>query len=860
MLNWLKRKFTKSENPEPETGTVQIGTLERCTQLKEQGNQFLTEGRLKEAEKCYRQAISIDPNYAHAHNNLSHVLKQQGLIEQAQKSAQTALSLDPNLFGALYQLGTLARDQAQMEGALNYFNRALGIRPDFEAVYDDLFAIYFGMENFEEAQKINDTARNTFPESAKFHYNAGLLCARQNEFEQAIICLQQALQFDCDNIEIISLLGRVFASHGDAAAALAHQLRAYQLQPDSIEISDQLASAYILNQRLDEAVNCYERILLSHPDLEKIHHHLGLALRSLKLYKKAELSFRTAIKIKPDFALAYCDLASVLNLMGEFDAAEFNAKKAIELNKELEIAYFYLGNAMHSLLKHDEAIQSYQRAIEIKPDYADAYCNIGVIYSELNNFEATHTWFQRTLECDPLNPGALFNLGILISSFSPASSLPYFRRLIQSNPNNDSGYNGLFFNLSHCEDVSADDLFDEHISFANQFESPELWPEHHNSRDPSRQLQIGFVSGDLRTHAVMKFFEPILACLAQYPDLSLHAYNTHHTLAKEDEVTRRVKKYFQHWHNIPTLLDSNLCKKIMDDKIDILVDLSGHTAGNRLRTFALKPAPVQITWIGYPGTTGLQAMDYLFSDKYFTPDGMLASRFTEKLVCLPSTPNFSPQKNTPDVNLLPALSNGYITFGSFNRLNKLNASVIALWAQLLRAIPTSRLLVYGTKEGRPNPIIQWFENEGIDMDRIIFYPNGDTANYLASHNKVDICLDSFPYTGGTTTKDALMMGIPTLTLPGTTPVSRMGAAILGAVDLTAFIATDKEDFVKKGVAWSANISELARIRADMRTHCASFSNQNPEQIAASIVQAFRIMWQRWCDGLPAIAFDAETEK
>ena len=875
---------------------MQVSALEQCTQLKEQGNKFLAEGQLKQAEKCYRQAIAIDPNYAYAHNNLSHVLKQQGLLEEAKKSAQAALSLDPNLFSALYQLGTLARDLGQNEDVINYLNRALAIKPNFEALYDDLFSVYFQLEHFKEDQKINDQALSHFPESAKFHYNAGILSARQNDFKQAIICLQQALKFDHENTEIILLLARTFESSGDTAAAGTHLLRACHLQPDaaeihtqsgfyflrqnqissaiasfeaalklrpdSFEILDQLAPAYIQDQRLDDAVNCYERILLLHPELEKIHHNLGLVLRTLKLYDKAELSFRSAVKIKPDFAMAYCDLSNVLHLLGEFDAAEYNAKKAIEIDDNLEITHFYLGNAMHSLMKHESAIQSFQRAIEIKPDFADAYCNIGFIYFELQNFESANDYFQRTLDCNSSHSRALHNLGLIISDYDSHSALSYFRRAIQIDPNDDAGYDHLLFNLMHCEDIPANDLFNEHIAFGKQVESPETWPAHKNTREPSRQLQIGFVSGDLRQHAVMKFFEPILAYLARHSDLSLHAYcnndnkNTHF---KEDEVTQRLKKYFQHWHHIVELNHDQLAQKIMADKIDILFDLSGHTKGNRLRTFALKPAPVQITWIGYPGTTGLQAMDYFFSDKYFTPHGLIDSQFTEKLVCLPSTTNFLPQKNTPDVNLLPALSKGYITFGSFNRLKKLNPSVIALWAQLLRAIPTSHLLLYGTKKGMPNPIVQWFENEGIAKDRVSYYPNGSTENYFSTYHEVDICLDPFPYGGGTTTKDALMMGVPTLTLPGATPVSRMGAAILSAVKLTDFIATDKEDFIKKGVAWSGKISELANLRAGLRDHCAAIPNQHPEQIAASIVRACRIMWQRWCDSLPPIAFDTETD-
>lgn len=895
MLNWLKRKFTKSEDPEaktetkPEVEAVQINTLDQCVQLKEQGNRFLAVGQLQDAEKCYRQAISIDPNYAHAHNNLSHVFKQQGLIEEAKKSAQTALLINPNLFEARYQLGTLARDQGEMEDALKYFNSALEIKPDFEMIYDDLFSIHFKKNDFLEAQKIITVALNNSPENAKFHYNSGLLFARQNDFKKAISCLQQALKFDCENTDIILLLARVFESDGDTTSAITQlehlcrlhpdspeiytQLGSYyfrqnqipsaitsfetalQLKPDSFEILDQLAPAYIQDKRLADAINCYEKILFKQPNLAQIYYNLGLLQRDIKILDKAELSFRTAIQIKSDFALAYCYLSDVLSLKGEFSAAEYNAEKALEIDDKLAFAHFYLGNARHALLKPDNAIQSYQNAIEINPDFTEAYCNIGVIHFESGNMDSAIAYFRRTLECDPSYLRAIQNLGSIVSIYDPQASLPYFRKLIQLKPDNDIYYTSLLFSLLHCENISSENLFLEHCSFGKQFESPDRWPEHHNTREPSRRLKIGFVSGDFYKHAVMNFFEPILKYLAQYSDLILHAYNN---TSESDDVSRRLRKYFTHWHDIVPLSHDQLAKKIMSDGIDILIDLSGHTMRNRLLTFAMKPAPVQISWMGYPATTGLQAMDYYFADKLFLPGGLCDTQFTEKLVYLPSTVDFLQQKDNPEVTQLPALVNGFITFGSFNRLKKLNRSVIALWAQLLRALPTSRLLLGGMpRQGTPNPVIGWLENEGITKDRISFYPHSDMVSYLNLHNKVDICLDTFPYGGGTTTSHALMMGVPTLTLAGTTPASRHGVSIMGAVNLADFIATEKDDFVKKGVAWSNNLSELANIREGMRNRCASIPKRHPEQIAARVRCAFRIMWQRWCDGSPVVTFDSE---
>ena len=258
-------------------------------------------------------------------------------------------------------------------------------------------------------------------------------------------------------------------------------------------------------------------------------------------------------------------------------------------------------------------------------------------------------------------------------------------------------HSNLLFCLSHEEAISAQALFAEHCRFGEQFEGPlrANWPAHRNGRDPARCLQIGFVSGDLRNHPVAYFLEPLLAHLGASPALALHAY---YNRAVEDSVSVRLRAQMKHWHRIAGLSDAALAEKISSDGIDILIDLAGHTAENRLLTFARKPAPVQVSWIGNPGTTGLSAMDYYLADRHFLPPGEFDGQFTEKLVYLPATAPFLPDDKAPPVNALPALNNGYVTFGSFNRISKLRPSAIALWARLLRALPSARMVLGGCRE------------------------------------------------------------------------------------------------------------------------------------------------------------------
>jgi predicted O-linked N-acetylglucosamine transferase (SPINDLY family) len=308
---------------------------------------------------------------------------------------------------------------------------------------------------------------------------------------------------------------------------------------------------------------------------------------------------------------------------------------------------------------------------------------------------------------------------------------------------------------------------------------------------------------------------------------------------------------------VVTLSNTALADRIRADSIDILIDLSGHTAGNRLLTFAEKPAPVQASWMGYPGTTGLRTMDYYFADRHFLPQDQFSSQFTEKLALLPASAPFMPDDSAPPINPLPAKANGYTTYASFNRLSKLTPSVVALWSRLLRENPTSRMVLGGMPpEGQYKSLIQWFADQDIARPRLEFHTRCDTATYLALHHRVDICLDTFPYTGGTTTAHALWMGVPTITLAGSTPAARQGAAILGHAGLAEFIASDAADFERKGRYWAANLDALANLRASLRDRYSRSVMQRPDIIVQGLEVALRTMWQRWCQGLPPESFES----
>jgi predicted O-linked N-acetylglucosamine transferase (SPINDLY family) len=563
----------------------------------------------------------------------------------------------------------------------------------------------------------------------------------------------------------------------------------------------------------------------------------------------------------PQLAVAWKLLGACLHRQGKGqDALPALLKAAKMLPNDAE-AHYNLGVTQESLEHYKEAVASYRKSLILKPDSTAALNNLSNVLRTLGQFDDAVTSCRRALEINPNYAGAYHNLGnIMNDSGQIDEAVANYHRALEINPNFSEAHSNLLFCLNHSETVDAQTLFSEHLRFAQQFEAPlrANWPQHSNSRNPERCLQVGFVSGDLRKHAVAHFLEPVLAHLARHPQLSLHAYYNH---AVEDNDSLRLKGYFKHWHSIAGLSDDALAQKIRADGIDILYDLAGHTAKNRLLTFARKPAPLQVSWIGYPCTTGLSAMDYFQSDRFLLPAGQFDDQFTEKIVCLPASSAFLPNKNAPPVNALPALSNGYITFGSFNRSSKISRSVVALWSQLLRALPDSRMLLGAMPvDGKYQTLIEWFAQENITQDRLIFHMRSDMDRYLNLHHQVDICLDTFPYNGGTTTFHALWMGVPTLALAGHTVAGWAGVSILGHVGLESFAAQNADDFVQKGGSWAGNLAALSNIRAELRERFAKSARGQPEVVAVGMELALRIMWQRWCAGLPAESYDVSLQE
>jgi len=613
--------------------------------------------------------------------------------------------------------------------------------------------------------------------------------------------------------------------------------------------------------RIVEAKSRYEAAIRLAPGLARAHLNLGNALIAIGDAQGAAKAFSTATAKDPEYFAAHFNLGNAHLRSGAPRAAAEAYRKAVDLRPDFAAAQLALGCALEDLGQPGNAVAAYQRAVEIDPRYAEAHYNLGNVLQRLQNLDDAVASYRRALELKPDFVDAHVNLGNTLKDRGQvADAAACFRRALETMPSCETARSNLLFCVSHDEAIRREELFSEHCRFGDEFEAHlrPNWPRHRNMRDPNRRLRVGVASGDLREHAVAYFVAGIFEHLAKASNLELHAYYNH---ATEDHVSARLRGCFMDWHRIHHLSDAELAAKIVDDGIDILIDLSGHTAENRLLTFARKPAPVQASWVGYPGTTGLQAMDYYVSDGFRLPAGEFDDQFVEKLVCLPAAASFLPAEAAPPINPLPALTNGYLTFGSFNRLSKITAASIELWSRLLRGLPDSRLIVGALPLGeRYEHLLGRFRQHGVDPSRLTFHDRCSIAEYLKLHHQVDLCLDTYPYAGGTTTHHALWMGVPTLTLAGRTPAARGGAAVMGRVGLEAFVASDPDDFEGKGLKWAGDLATLAQVRAGLRDRCRQSPTGRPDIIAAALERALRVMWQRWCAGEAPQAFSvAATE-
>lgn len=684
------------------------------------------------------------------------------------------------------------------------------------------------------------SARHGIMQQALFHHQAGRLA-------EAEALYRQILQAEPDHADALHYLGMLAHQVGRSDAAVELIGRSLAIRSDNPEANYNLGNALRAQGKPEKAAASYRRALALKPDYLEACYNLGILLYSFGKPDKAEASFRRVLNLKPDFAAAYNNLGLVLEAQGKTDEAVASYRKALDLKPDFSEVYNNLGNTLHALGKSSEAEAGYRQAVSLKPDYFEAYTNLGIELQAQGKLAEAESSYRQALDVNPNYVDAHNNLGMVYQDQGRLEdAMACYRRVLSLQPDFSEARSNLLLCLNYLPDLSISLYLDEARQYGRQVAAGVRTPfsEWKCSRDPER-LRVGMVSGDFRNHSVGYFLENLLGNIDP-ARIELVAYPI---TRNEDELTARIRPGFAAWKSLTGIPDEAAAQLIHDDGMHVLLDLSGHTSPNRLPVFAWKPAPVQVSWLGYSASTGMAEMDFLLADPYIVPVGE-ENRFTETVWRLPEIYLcFSPPQTTVAVSPLPALEAGRITFGCFNNPTKMNDAVVALWARVLHGVTDSRLFLKSRRFSDPGvceSVRQRFAVFGVAAERILmqgFAPNRE--EHLAAYNQVDIALDPFPYNGTTTSVEGLWMGVPFITLRGDRFVARVGESIARNISLADWIAGDEAEYVAKAKSHAADLENLAQLRAGLRQQVLASPLYDGPRFARNFEEAVWGMWHRF---------------
>lgn len=652
-------------------------------------------------------------------------------------------------------------------------------------------------------------AAELLPVDAESHFNLGLAYQQNSEFINAEASYFRALTIKINYPEVYNNLGLMYEANGERAKAILLFQKAISIKSEYEQAHNNLALSLHHDGRFSEAINHFNQAILVKPQYAEACNNLGASLQSIGALTEAEATVRRSIAISPFCASAYNNLGNILQEAGNLDEAEKMLRKALEINPDLPDAFNNLGNLYQRRKKFKEACSFYRRAVEIKPNDPLSWNNLGTAAQSLGEFPEAISCYKSALEVDPVYHNA---------------------------------HSNLLFALNYVSERNPEEDFKLAMQYGKSVAAKAKRYDRWNCNFNPDRLRVGIVSGDMLSHPVGYFLESVVKELVS-DCIELFAYSTHY---QTDALTLRILPKFTEWKSIYGLTDVAAASTIHSDAIHILIDISGHTAFNRLSMFAYKPAPVQVSWLGYFATTGVQEVDYLIADPWTLPDNE-ECYFTESIWRLPETRLcFTPPETHVETSRLPALANGYITFGCFNNLGKMNDEVVKTWAEILHAVPASKLMLKSPQlleRETQETTINRYSRFGISADRLILEGPSSREEYLTKYHLIDLALDPFPFTGGTTSAESLWMGVPVITLAGKRFISRQGLGIMKNAGMDGWIAETVEDYKDLAINHAQEVDQLDSLRSTLRTQVLASPLFDAKRFARHFEDALWGMWR-----------------
>lgn len=679
------------------------------------------------------------------------------------------------------------------------------------------------------------------PQSADDLFATAVRVHQSGDLNAAEAAYRHLLKAVPTHAPALSNLGAIRAKLGDEDEAVRLYQLALAAYPNFPDALFNLGNIHRRAGRMEEAGELFRSCTVADPDHAPAHFNLGLVAAQFGLFAEAEAGFRRVVEIEGKVGRAHLRLGEVLHRLGRADegvkhlreyaaafpddsagqyqlalalAAGGNAADAVGILQGLlrrtpdnADAHNALGLAQASLGRQDDAVHHFERAVSLKPEMAEGWSNLAVCLAEQGRTDEAIDAFRKALVVRPLAP------------------------LIHSN---------LLLNLNYSSRQTPEKVRDEHFAWGDKYDESERKAEPHPPLDPGRKLRVGYLSSEYRDHPVSGLLRGVL----EHHDRDQFEVFAYANLNRADATTDQLKVQADHWRPIAGMTAPAVAQAIHDDKIDILVDVGGHTHGVNLLTFALRPAAVQVSLGGYPNTTGLSAVGYRITDPISDPPGATEAFYREQLVRLPEVPwVYRPPADAPLVNPLPALARRQFTFGCLNNSSKVSEASLEAWVKLILATPGSRLVLMGGQSASgQRRLADRFVKAGILRDRVQLVPRLPRDKYLAQYGEFDLCLDPFPYNGGVTTADALWMGVPVLTVAGRTAAGRQGTMMMLALGLGEFVVSTPDDLPALAKGWMNRRAELAQLRAGLREQVADSSLCDVRRFVRHLEAAYREMW------------------
>lgn len=690
------------------------------------------------------------------------------------------------------------------------------------------------------------------PRNAWGWMTLGAVRVRLGQTEEAQTCLRRALELQPAYPEAHYNLADVLRLKGGLQEALRHTSRAIDLAPG-------FAHAWILQSWLHLQLNDLvaaetevQRVLSLQPGMPEAHYALGNLRQRRGQGDEALSAYRRAVELNPRYADAHFQAGNVQAARGALEEAAASFSRACEINPGFHAAQRALAVALRRLGRPRKAVEAYRRALALDPRDAPLWTDLGYALALCAEYDESEDALRRALSLDASQAGCYTNLGMTLNAQGRVpEAVACYRRALELKPDYAHAHSNLLLSMNYLLECDPAEVLREHQEWG-RIHGLAPRSRHRNDPDPRRRLRIGYVSADFRRHPVACFIEGLLACR----DASRFEIVCYAEVPRPDAVTQRMRGYADLWRETCGKTDEQVVEQVVADGIDILVDLGGHTASNRLRVFTARPAPVQVSYIGYANTSGLSTIDYRITDRTTDPPGAEAY-YTEKLLYIDGGFScYTPPQAAPAISPLPALARGFVTFGAMPNVCKINEAVIDLWCDVLRAIPSARMLVFrDALKGRTRQeLYEAFGRRGIGRDRVTLagemperfcqLPVG--IRHLGIYEDIDVMLDTLPWNGHTISCESLWMGAPVLTLMGDRHCGRIGASILGQVGLADLAAGSPDGFVDIAVRMAADLQGLDSLRQALRERMRSSPLCDAANFARKIEACYRTSWRNWC--------------